>query len=83
RSINSDQLSYQLGVPVQPISALKKIGISQLLQEVEKITNQQAEPIYHQYDKQFEAGLAQVIDLLSDSIPNRQKRFYAIKLLEQ
>ncbi len=24
RSINSDQLSYQLGVPVQPISALKK-----------------------------------------------------------
>ncbi|TNU89974.1 ferrous iron transport protein B, partial [Lactococcus cremoris] len=75
--------SYQLGVPVQPISALKKLGISQLLHEVEKITNQQAEPIYPQYDKQFEAGLAQVIDLLSDSIPNRQKRFYAIKLLEQ
>ncbi|MFI3117600.1 ferrous iron transport protein B [Streptococcus suis] len=83
RSINSDQLSYQLGVPVQPISALKKIGISQLLHEVEKITNQQAEPFYPQYDKQFEAGLAQVIDLLSDSIPNHQKRFYAIKLLEQ
>ncbi|WP_174854385.1 ferrous iron transport protein B [Streptococcus suis] len=83
RSINSDQLSYQLGVPVQPISALKKLGISQLLHEVEKITNQQAEPIYPQYDKQFETGLAQVIDLLSDSIPNHQKRFYAIKLLEQ
>ncbi|MCB2965328.1 ferrous iron transport protein B [Streptococcus suis] len=83
RPINSDQLSYQLGVPVQPISALKKLGISQLLHEVEKITNQQAEPIYPQYDKQFEAGLAQVIDLLSDSIPNHQKRFYAIKLLEQ
>ncbi|AWX97932.1 ferrous iron transport protein B [Streptococcus suis] len=83
RSINSDQLSYQLGVPVQPISALKKLGISQLLHEVEKITNQQAEPIYPQYDKQFEAGLAQVIDLLSGSIPNHQKRFYAIKLLEQ
>ncbi|HEM4557282.1 TPA: ferrous iron transport protein B [Streptococcus suis] len=83
RSINSDQLSYQLGVPVQPISALKKLGISQLLHEVEKIANQQAEPIYPQYDKQFEAGLAQVIDLLSDSIPNHQKRFYAIKLLEQ
>lgn len=83
RSINSDQLSYQLGVPVQPISALKKLGISQLLHEVEKIANQQAEPIYPQYDKQFEAGLAQVIDLLSDSIPNHQKRFYAIKPLEQ
>ncbi|HEM5125324.1 TPA: ferrous iron transport protein B [Streptococcus suis] len=83
RSINRDQLSYQLGVPVQPISALKKLGISQLLHEVEKITNQQAKPIYPQYDKQFEAGLAQVIDLLSDSIPNHQKRFYAIKLLEQ
>ncbi|MFX3733551.1 hypothetical protein ACJBQY_10590, partial [Streptococcus suis] len=54
-----------------------------LLHEVEKITNQQAEPIYPQYDKQFEAGLAQVIDILSDSIQNRQKRFYAIKLLEQ
>ncbi|HEO8608049.1 TPA: ferrous iron transport protein B [Streptococcus suis] len=83
RSINSDQLSYQLGVPVQPISALKNLGTPQLLHEVEKIANQQAEPIYPQYDKQFEAGLAQVIDLLSDSIPNHQKRFYAIKLLEQ
>ncbi len=37
RTINSDQLSYQLGVPVQPISALKKLGISQLLHEVEKL----------------------------------------------
>ncbi|MFX3943933.1 FeoB small GTPase domain-containing protein, partial [Streptococcus suis] len=36
RSINSDQLSYQLGVPVQGISALIKLGISQVLHEVEK-----------------------------------------------
>ncbi|MFX3787097.1 ferrous iron transport protein B, partial [Streptococcus suis] len=54
-----------------------------LLNEVEKITNPQADQIYPQYYKKFEAGLAQVIDLLSDSIPNQQKRFYAIKLLEQ
>ncbi|MFX3683395.1 hypothetical protein ACJBPO_10610, partial [Streptococcus suis] len=64
RSINSDQISYQLGVPVQHISALKKLGISQLLLEVEKITNQQAEPIYAQFDKLFEAVLAHVIDVL-------------------
>lgn len=83
RSINSDQLSYQLGVPVQPISALKKQGIPQLIHQVEKLANHQPEPIYPQYDKQFEAGLAQVIDLLPDSIPHLQKRFYAIKSLEQ
>lgn len=83
KSINSDQLAYQLGVPAQPISALKKQGIPQLLHEVEKCSHQHIEPIFPQYDKQFEAALSQVFDLLPDSIPDHQKRFYAIKLLEQ
>ncbi|HFI0791858.1 TPA: ferrous iron transport protein B [Streptococcus suis] len=83
RSIHYDQLAYQLGAPVQPISALKKLGIPQLLHEVEKCSHQQTEPIFPQYDKQFEAALSQVFDLLPDEIPAYQKRFYAIKALEQ
>lgn len=83
KSINSEQLAYQLGVPVQPISALKKQGIPQLLHEVEKSSHQHIVPIFPQYDKQFEAALSQVFDLLPNSIPDHQKRFYAIKLLEQ
>lgn len=47
KTVNSDQLSYQLGVPVQPISAWKKLGIPQLLHEVEKtrqpVTNRYTE----------------------------------------
>lgn len=83
KTVNSDQLAYQLGVPVQPISALKKLGIPQLLHEVEKCPHQQTEPIFPQYDKQFEAALAQVLEVLPDTIPSHRHRFYAIKALEQ
>ncbi|HFI0468441.1 TPA: ferrous iron transport protein B [Streptococcus suis] len=83
KTVNSDQLAYQLGVPVQPISALKKLGIPQLIHQAEQLVTRQTEPIFPQYDKQFEAALSQVFDLLPDSIPAYQKRFYAIKALEQ
>ncbi|MBY5004745.1 ferrous iron transport protein B [Streptococcus suis] len=83
RSININQLAYQLGVPVQPISALKKKGIPQLLQEVERTNRRESEPIFPQYDNQFEAALAQVVDLLPDRIASEQERFYAIRALER
>lgn len=83
RSININQLAYQLGVPVQPISALKKKGIPKLLQEVERTNRRESEPIFPQYDNQFEAALAQVVDLLPDRIASEQERFYAIRALER
>lgn len=83
RSININQLAYQLGVPVQPISALKKKGIPKLLQEVERTNRREREPIFPQYDNQFEAALAQVVDLLPDRIASEQERFYAIRALER
>lgn len=83
RSININQLAYQLGVPVQPISALKKKGIPQLLQEVERTNRRESEPIFPQYDNQFEAALAQVVDLLPDRIASEQEHFYAIRALER
>lgn len=83
KTVNSDQLSYQLGVPVQPISALKKLGIPQLIHQAEQLVTRQTEPIFPQYDKQFEAALAQVFELLPATIPSHQHRFYAIKALEQ
>ncbi|HFU4056259.1 TPA: ferrous iron transport protein B, partial [Streptococcus suis] len=83
KTVNSDQLAYQLGVPVQPISALKKLGIPQLIHQAEQLVTRQTEPIFPQYDKQFEAALAQVFELLPATIPSYQHRFYAIKALEQ
>ncbi|HFU4459566.1 TPA: ferrous iron transport protein B [Streptococcus suis] len=83
KTVNSDQLAYQLGVPVQPISALKKLGIPQLIHQAEQLVTRQTEPIFPQYDKQFEAALAQVLELLPATIPSYQHRFYAIKALEQ
>ncbi|HFI0578291.1 TPA: ferrous iron transport protein B [Streptococcus suis] len=83
KTVNSDQLAYQLGVPVQPISALKKLGIPQLIHQAEQLVTRQTEPIFPQYDKQFEAALAQVFELLPATIPSHQHRFYAIKALEQ
>ncbi|HFI0085177.1 TPA: ferrous iron transport protein B [Streptococcus suis] len=83
RSIKVDQLSHQLGCPIQSISALKKMGIPQLLSEVERMSTQSSTPYFPQYEKQFEAAIAQVIELLPQTIPTRQQRFYAIKSLEQ
>ena len=40
RSIKVDQLSHQLGCPIQSISALKKMGIPQLLSEIERTSTQ-------------------------------------------
>ncbi|MFX3731550.1 ferrous iron transport protein B, partial [Streptococcus suis] len=45
--------------------------------------NHHAEQIFHTFYNHFEAGFAHVIYLLSYSIQNHKKRFYAIKLLEQ
>lgn len=83
KTINSDQLAYHLGIPVQPISALKKAGIPQLLTEVNHTLHHSERQLFPQYDKQFEAAISQVLDILPEKISPQQARFFAIKSLEQ
>lgn len=81
--IDTTKLSYQLGVPVVATSALKKTGIDQVMQQAMRVMNQTEEEVYPAYDNHFEAALSEIIRILGNAVPQKQARFYAIKLFER
>lgn len=83
KTINSDQLSYQMGVPVVVTSALQNKGMNPLLQSVEEATQQENQDlVFPVYDSRLEAALSQIIDVLGQTVPEKGSRFYAMKLFE-
>ena len=84
KSIQVDKLSYWLGVPVLSISALKNQGVDEAVKRAAKRTRRNVEePSFPQYDDRFEAAIAQIIEVLGNSVPQTAARFYAIKLFER
>ena len=84
KSIQVDKLSYWLGVPVLSISALKNQEVDEAVKKAAKRTkNSMEEPSFPQYDDRFEAAIAQIIEVLGNSVPQAAARFYAIKLFER
>ena len=84
KRIQVDKLSYWLGVPVLSISALKNQGVDEAVQKAAKRTHRSVEePSFPQYDDRFEAAIAQIIEVLGNSVPQTAARFYAIKLFER
>ena len=84
KTINADQLAYQLGVPVVFTSATKQKGVDKLLRKAAQRTrmsvDEQQCPVY---DDKLEAALSQIVQVLGNSVPERSARFYAIKLFER
>lgn len=84
RTINSEKLAYQLGLPVIATSALKNTGVDKALRKASQTTKASVETIqYPTYDDKFEAALAQIIEVLGQTAPQSSSRFYAIKLFER
>lgn len=84
RTINSEKLAYQLGLPVIATSALKNTGVDKALRKASQTTKASVETIqYPTYDDKFEAALAQIIEVLGQTVPQSSSRFYAIKLFER
>lgn len=81
--IDTTKLSYQLGVPVVATSALKKTGIDQVMRQALQEIERTDETLYPVYDSHFEAALSEIIRILGDAVPQKQARFYAIKLFER
>ncbi|MGU5503284.1 ferrous iron transport protein B, partial [Streptococcus anginosus] len=81
--IDTTKLSYQLGVPVVATSALKKTGIDQVMRQALREIERTDETIYPIYDSHFEAALSEIIRILGNAVPQKQARFYAIKLFER
>lgn len=83
KSISTSKLSYQLGIPVVATSAVKGFGVDKAVKIAAQTTKESVSQIqYPLYDDKFEAALAEIIEILGNSVPQRSARFYAIKLFE-
>ncbi|MFS1664460.1 ferrous iron transport protein B [Streptococcus sp. zg-JUN1979] len=83
KQISADKLSYQLGVSVVEMSARSGLGVTKALKEVNSLLKHPKKALMPTYDDKLEAALAEIIEVLGDSVPSRFKRFYAIKLFER
>lgn len=82
--IHIEKLGEKLGCKVVEISALKGTGIKELAKEAVKLAeSQKATPHVHQFSEKVEEIIAETEGKLDSGIPEKQKRFFAIKLLEK
>ena len=82
--IYADKLAKKLGCEVVEISALKGTGVQKLSQKAVALAQkkQAAMPV-HSFDSEVENVIADVSGMLGSEVPEEQKRFFAIKLLER
>lgn len=82
--LNIDKLSYALGLPAVSMSALKKQGMHELVDEVkQQLAHPKLPDFLPNYDKRLETALAEIIEIIKVQIPSNRQRFYAIKLFER
>lgn len=82
--IHKDKLSSKLGCEVVEISALKGTGIQKAADRaVELALAKKVSAPVHEFAKDVEDVIASVEDKLGKEVPEEQKRFFAIKLLEK
>ena len=82
--IHTDKLSKLLGCEVVEISALKGTGIQKAAEKAISLAERKNEvtPV-HEFDSKVEDAITAVGAMLGMDIPEAQKRFFAIKLLEK
>ena len=81
--IHTDKLSKKLGCDVVEISALKGNGIKEAAEKAVKLAeSRKAAVVAHEFSKEAEDIIAEVEGKIK-GMPEEQKRFFAIKLLEK
>ena len=82
--IHIDKLAKSLGCEVVEISALKGTGVQKAAEKAVVIAEKKNRNIpVHKFASEVEAVLESIEEKLSGSVPEEQKRFFAIKLLER
>jgi ferrous iron transport protein B len=82
--IDVKQLSAQLGCAVTEISALKGTGVKEAAEKAVSLARSGARtPAVHTFSTEVENALSEIEDLLGNSVPAEQRRFYAVKLFER
>ena len=82
--INIKTLGEKLGCEVVEISALKGTGVQKAAEKAVALamSKESAERVHH-FDEAVEAQITLAEDKLGSMVPESQKRFFAIKLLER
>ena len=82
--IHIDKLKKKLGCEVVEISALKGTGIQKAAEKAVALaeSKKSVTPV-HEFQEDVEAAIHAVEERLGSSVPESQKRFFAIKLLEK
>ncbi|GLB28896.1 ferrous iron transport protein B [Lacrimispora amygdalina] len=82
--IHINKLSEKLGCEVVEISALKGTGIQKAAEKAVALASQKnSKPPVHKFAVEVESVLDSIEEKLGSDIPEEQKRFFAIKLLEK
>lgn len=82
--INTKKLGEKLGCEVVEISALKGTNIQKAAEKAVALANKKnkAAPV-HTFAPEVESVIGEVEGMLGNKVPEEQKRFFAIKLLEK
>ena len=81
--IHTDKLSKKLGCEVVEISALKGTGIKEAAEKAVKLAeSRKAAVVAHEFSKDAE-DIISAVEAKITGMPEEQKRFFAIKLLEK
>ena len=81
--IDIERLSMLLDCPIVETSALKGEGLDKLIDEAIKTAKKSSADLPKEvFSKEMEAAIADVKDVLPESITEDKKRWYAIKFLE-
>lgn len=81
--IDSERLSMLLNCPVVETSALKQSGLDKMIDTAVSVAKKKSIDLPKEiFSKEMEEAIAEVQDALPADIADRQKRWYAVKLLE-
>ncbi|MBS7021291.1 MAG: ferrous iron transport protein B, partial [Firmicutes bacterium] len=81
--VDLEQLSKRLQVPVIGTSAREGIGLNELVEEIDKIGNQEEIGYEIRYEEAIEKAIAKVEPVLKEHLPEYlSSRFLALKLIE-
>lgn len=81
--VHIDKLGEKLGCEVITISALKGTGVMEAANKAVSLAGKGKLPVVHKFSEEAEEIIKSVEDKLVAGIPEEQKRFFAIKLLEK
>lgn len=82
--IDTRKLGRSMGCEVVEISALKGTGISKAAERAVALAQEKKSAVYvHKFAVKVENAIDDVANLIGSEVPEEQKRFFAIKLLER